>query len=1507
MLEQQQAREQARLLQRFRELRQWQQQQQEQLMQQQQMQLEMLRGEQLRVQTLIASQRGAHWGDGRVSKPDGFRKSSPPLMTPPRRGGAGKGVGGELAKTMMAVNMMPHASADSGLVASMGDTLDHPKDSLPKPIMYPASPSVDDDRYTNPELFSNPGSHGDDLQAVDDRMQFFDNRSDVGSDNFILPPLPPDPRESNVGLGGLDGGGLNSLKTLQALMSTTAPNFLQQMLGLLPGQQKTLLLEQRQAAVEESASPNFSPVNSMHTARQSASSAAAASSLAMFASQSGSLSQGAFQAFSPDVNSSGLPSDRVPQHPPHPQLSQANQMSQTHRQPVLSQNPPWPQGSVQSASVNKPQQNHHHRFQQADAHHLPAPLQRQAHTQKHSQPQQQMHAPYEPHGAVRRSLQDGDKDSVRGREKPVDGLDSEVEINEDDEDEEEELEVTVKECGTPDDRPISGVQGRKTFEQFVEEQLATELQKEEEERKAAAEAEKAASGPTKRPFLRKGQGIARFSQPIKRPPPKRSSGGGQKSDASRTGVSSRMSHDTGVAAEAGRTSVQSKPPVKRQMERKRASGGKEFRKLHQEEDLPQQEKLKLIKRKSETGKKFQMEQARDVRHDGGNSRQSSSSGHKGGVAPLQRYDCSDREEKDAIPDDASFVAGMKEREKNEPMEAEELEEFEMLEDIADNMSLVSNSSVVARLITPNKQRQKAAVSDLKTVLEKKKSAASSPFERNAAMRSLMSVNIPCMPVEQNEPHSKMSEDEQNNTLVEEKSDKEVESENVSVNESDDDDKQAADQKGENRVPPVHGDAFSGFSQQAAEQTVFPGGLFSHKEQPMNGLDFSSKFLLFDQQKPSTDNTNDASDCPPSPTKSVTRKVATIQSRLSAANDTAALLQKLSARAGFLSSGFSQTSTEKSAAKDTDHNESHGDTSLLGSSMPQPLVIDGAGRGEETNAKTSGSARTENTVSERLRTRTKSEEEEEESSEEEEEAEGEDDEKAETKDDSDDSNIDSVGQGVRWTAVETADSNHNSNSQNNCNSNGNNNADFDDEEEWTSGAPQVTNAELANFTGENGGSTPPTSKLMSRLFPNLKPKPSATQQQQQQKLQMASTTSVGDGIQSKILREKLAELEAEIEKFRSENAVLEKLRRDREEGLSKLKEEIARFDQEKTAELKRLEEFKAQETKKLKQERKLFETYQKQVRAMPDKKDREEIEMLKNQLSDLQDEMKRKESRWTSNVTRLKSRITELEAENTELRDEMKLLERKRLEWIQTAKPPPTSAAKSAPRSSTPTNAVVNGYHDSATTVDVNNFNIPPKTSSDSAEKMAVPASAKMNASGAAGKISSGPGGHNASGGESMPRGQGATPSMIEGMSPMSLGDGGEGLRVGVKKTNVPTNFDRPTVDKGNRQYEETQYTDGKVERVYSNGAREVLFANGTHKEIASDGQYIVVSFFNGDIKQIFPDKHVTVKYLFPNGTEESIFQDGTIMRIDQSGERILEFPNGQREIHTQQYKVIKKV
>ena len=48
------------------------------------------------------------------------------------------------------------------------------------------------------------------------------------------------------------------------------------------------------------------------------------------------------------------------------------------------------------------------------------------------------------------------------------------------------------------------------------------------------------------------------------------------------------------------------------------------------------------------------------------------------------------------------------------------------------------------------------------------------------------------------------------------------------------------------------------------------------------------------------------------------------------------------------------------------------------------------------------------------------------------------------------------------------------------------------------------------------------------------------------MQQAQRAEVGDGAQAKLLMERLAELEREIERFRHENASLEKLRKEREE-------------------------------------------------------------------------------------------------------------------------------------------------------------------------------------------------------------------------------------------------------------------------------------------------------------------------------------------------------------------------
>ncbi|XP_051732035.1 uncharacterized protein si:ch211-140l13.3 isoform X5 [Ctenopharyngodon idella] len=145
--------------------------------------------------------------------------------------------------------------------------------------------------------------------------------------------------------------------------------------------------------------------------------------------------------------------------------------------------------------------------------------------------------------------------------------------------------------------------------------------------------------------------------------------------------------------------------------------------------------------------------------------------------------------------------------------------------------------------------------------------------------------------------------------------------------------------------------------------------------------------------------------------------------------------------------------------------------------------------------------------------------------------------------------------------------------------------------------------------------------------------------------------------------------------------------------------------------------------------------------------------------------------------------------------------------------------------------------------------------------------------------------------------------------------------------------------------EETHYPDGRVERLFLNGCRVITFRNGTKKEIGVD-KSITVTFFNGDVKRTLADGTViyyycdaqtthstypsgleviqfpnnqrekhhpdgtreisfpdgTVKILHSDGREESVFPDGTIVKISQHGEKMVEFTNGQREIHTSQYK-----
>ncbi|XP_047413906.1 centromere protein J-like [Sciurus carolinensis] len=150
---------------------------------------------------------------------------------------------------------------------------------------------------------------------------------------------------------------------------------------------------------------------------------------------------------------------------------------------------------------------------------------------------------------------------------------------------------------------------------------------------------------------------------------------------------------------------------------------------------------------------------------------------------------------------------------------------------------------------------------------------------------------------------------------------------------------------------------------------------------------------------------------------------------------------------------------------------------------------------------------------------------------------------------------------------------------------------------------------------------------------------------------------------------------------------------------------------------------------------------------------------------------------------------------------------------------------------------------------------------------------------------------------------------------------------------------------GEEEVGEERLPEGKVEQTLSDGRKIISFPNGTRKEISADGKTTVIRFFNGDVKRVKPDQTVVYYYaeartthttypggievvqfpnkqtekfhpdgsketVFPDGTvmqlkggrEETVFPDGTVVIVKRNGDKTILFSNGQKEIHTAQFK-----
>ncbi|MBN3308224.1 CENPJ protein, partial [Amia calva] len=554
--------------------------------------------------------------------------------------------------------------------------------------------------------------------------------------------------------------------------------------------------------------------------------------------------------------------------------------------------------------------------------------------------------------------------------------------------------------------------------------------------------------------------------------------------------------------------------------------------------------------------------------------------------------------------------------------------------------------------------------------------------------------------------------------------------------------------------------------------------------------------------------------------------------------------------------------------------------------------------------------------------------------------------------------------------------------------------------------KVAAVKTAEAKSGDGSEPPPTSDLIAKLFPSLKPKPKPAPSQDTASSNKAAEQASGNNPQSTLLRHRLVELETEIERFRAENSALAVLRQEREKALETLRKEIAETERKKSEELALLEKLKKEEMKKLQKERKVFEKYAAAARAIPDKKEREEMQVLRQQVTSLQEELQRRETRWASTHSRQRQQLDTVSKENSALRDEVRALERLRVQaWRQaeaeSGKPNQADASAHGLQRAKSTvshplrfivhsplqgceRAVAFNWNDSTSLIILWNdsttyyvqLNIiiffqsplcavkssPPVTKQTQKNSPPVRGKAEIssrllvflltfdsqvtelnyNLSVTVNSKGSTLVPSNTSVPEeqvlSEPRRMMLCPQSPSAVPPSTL-------QTGLLQTMCDV---KESVD----IQEEITHPDGKydvlfqIERLLRSGSRFIVFPNGTRKEVLADGKTVKVTFFNGDVKQIMADQRViyyyadaqtthttypdglevlqfpnsqiekhfpdgrkeiifpdqTIKNLYPDGQEESIFPDGSIIRVKLDGSKVIEFNNGQREVHTAEYK-----
>ncbi|CAL7945163.1 unnamed protein product [Xylocopa violacea] len=163
-----------------------------------------------------------------------------------------------------------------------------------------------------------------------------------------------------------------------------------------------------------------------------------------------------------------------------------------------------------------------------------------------------------------------------------------------------------------------------------------------------------------------------------------------------------------------------------------------------------------------------------------------------------------------------------------------------------------------------------------------------------------------------------------------------------------------------------------------------------------------------------------------------------------------------------------------------------------------------------------------------------------------------------------------------------------------------------------------------------------------------------QEQRERNLQETNETV----FQSELLKNRLLELEQEINIFRKENVALSTQRKKLQEDYKNLRKDYVEREKNFEENRKQVEDYLQEERKKLAREKAALENRMRdsQEKAQQSRLERQEIQNLKQEIEKLMEEMHIKESRWNAAQSRHKCQMRILKMENSKLKQEVERLQ-----------------------------------------------------------------------------------------------------------------------------------------------------------------------------------------------------------------------------------------------------------